>query len=128
MSQQVVSGAVTQCSFGSAPSSLTVLPVSRVMSMTPCANITDNAALVNIMPFGTCTSILNPIVAAATASALGVLTPMPCIPVTPAPWSPGCSTVKIGSVAALNSSSTCSCIWGGQISITYAGQVRMEVP
>ena len=58
----------------------------------PAANINDHIPMVNILPFGMCQSLANPMVAAATAAALGVLTPMPCIPVTPAPWVPGSPT------------------------------------
>ncbi|MGL4604236.1 MAG: hypothetical protein ACRCU9_08815 [Iodobacter sp.] len=36
--------------------------------------------MLNIMPIGTCMSPATPMVAAATAAAMGVLTPMPCIP------------------------------------------------
>lgn len=128
MSQQVVMGAVTQCSFGVAPSSLMVLPMNKTMSPTPCANTMDNKPFANIMPFGMCTTPSNPTVAAATAAALGVLTPMPCIPVIPAPWVPGSPTVMIGGVPALNNTSKCMCAWGGVISINFAGQVPMQIP
>ena len=58
----------------------------------------DNKPFVNILPFGMCMSLANPMVAAATAAALGALTPMPCIPVTPAPWVPGSPTVLVGGM------------------------------
>ena len=83
MPNQVCMGAMMMCTFGMAPSSLVVLPVNRVMTdQVPDANIMDHVPMVNIMPFGMCMSPSNPIVAAATAAALGVLTPMPCIPAT----------------------------------------------
>src|SRR5580704_3516785 len=98
MAQQVCNGAMLQCSMGMTPSSLVVLPVNRVNTGNqPDANIMDGAPLVNIMPFGMCMSPANPVVAAATAAALGVLTPMPCIPATTSPWTPGAATVMLGN-------------------------------
>lgn len=89
MPKQVVNGALLQCSFGVAPSSLVVLPVNMVnVGGVPAANIMDHKPMMNIMPFGMCTSIANPTVASATSAALGVLTPMPCIPNTVAPGLP----------------------------------------
>ena len=129
MAQEVVSGALTMCSFGMAPSTLNVLPANKVMAGgPPAANIMDHIPMVNIMPFGMCTSLANPTVAAATAAALGVLTPMPCVPVTPAPWVPGSPTVLLGNFPALNNTSTCMCAWAGVITITFAGQVTVMEP
>ena len=91
---QVVNSAQLMCTFGLAPSALVVLPLNRVLSGNqPAANIMDHKPMVNIMPFGACTSLANPTVAAATSAALGVLTPMPCIPATATPWVPGAVTV-----------------------------------
>jgi hypothetical protein len=121
--QQVCMGASMTCSFGTAPSSLIVVPKNRVNSRNmPAANIMDNMAMVNVMPFTMCTTVTNPAVAAATSAALGVLTPQPCIPVTPAPWTPGSPTVLIGNMPALNNTCTLNCMWGGVISVTNAGQ------
>ena len=129
MAMQVCNGAVLQCSFGMAPSSLVVLPTNRVMTdQVPDANIMDHVPMVNVMPFGMCTSPANPTVAAATAAALGVLTPMPCIPNTPAPWVPGAPTVLLGNMPTLDNTSQLMCIWGGVITFTYPGEVTVEVP
>jgi len=129
MAQQVCMGAMMHCSFGVAQSSLVVLPTSCVMAGgQPAANIMDNAPVVNIPPFGMCSSPSNPTVAAATAAALGVLTPMPCVPVTVAPWVPGAPTVLIGNMPALDSNSKLMCTWGGVIEITTPGQFTVEVP
>lgn len=119
---QVTSGALLQCSFGAAPAPLQVLPVNRVLSGTPAATIMDCAPIVNIAPFGVCNSIANPMVAAATAAALGVLTPMPCMPATPAPWAPGSPTVLIGSLPALQNSSKLMCMWAGVIQVAAPAQ------
>lgn len=128
MGQQVCMGAMIQCSFGAAPGSLMVLPLNRTLTGVPDANIMDNKPMVNVLPFGTCMSIANPMVAAATAAALGVLTPMPCIPMTMAPWVPGAPTVLIGNMPALNNSSKLMCAWGGVIGINVPGQFTVAVP
>ena len=129
MGQQVCMGAMMQCSFGMVPSSLAVLPTKMVLtSKMPAATIMDHIPLVNVLPFGVCTSPANPMVAAATAAALGVLTPMPCIPATSSPWLPGSPTVLLGNTPALNASSKLMCNWAGVISITSPGQVTESIP
>ncbi len=128
MGQSVCGGAMLKCSFGLAPGSLNVLPVNRVKTAMPIANIMDNKPFVNIMPFAMCISPANPTVAAATAAAMGVLTPMPCIPVTTAPWMPGSPTVLLAGMPALNSSSKLMCTWGGIIEVIMPGQFTINVP
>src|SRR5882724_4122790 len=96
MAIQVVMGAMCACSFGVAPSALSVLPKNKTNAgSVPAANIMDNIPMTNIMPFGMCSSLANPTVASATTAALGVLTPMPCVPMTSAPWIPGSPTVLL---------------------------------
>lgn len=124
----VCGGAMISCSFGAAPSVLNVLPKNKVISNMPIANIMDNVPMVNVAPFGMCSSIANPTVAAATAAALGVLTPMPCIPVTTAPWMPGSPTVLIANMPALNQSSKLMCMWGGVIQVTNPGTTNIQIP
>ncbi|QNU66037.1 DUF4280 domain-containing protein [Ruminiclostridium herbifermentans] len=128
MSFLVCGGAQLQCSFGAAPSCLTVLPKSKVMSPMPAANIMDNVPMVNILPFGMCSSLTNPTVASATSAALGVLTPMPCVPAISAPWAPGSPTVLLANFPALNNSSKLMCMWGGVIQILSPGQTAINVP
>lgn len=125
---QVCMGASMMCSFGVAPSTLVVLPENRTLTGTPAANIMDFKPIVNVPPFGMCSSLANPTVAAATTAALGVLTPMPCVPLTTSPWAPGAPTVLIGSMPALDSNSKLMCNWGGVIQITNPGQTTVEVP
>jgi hypothetical protein len=129
MPMQVCMGAMMQCSFGVAPSSLVVLPTNKVFTdEVPDANIMDHVPMVNIMPFGMCMSPANPEVAAATAAALGVLTPMPCIPNTPAPWVPGAPTVLLANFPTLDNTSQLMCIWGGVITFVDPGEETVEVP
>ncbi|HEX8406728.1 MAG TPA: DUF4280 domain-containing protein [Duganella sp.] len=128
MAQQVCSGAMLKCSFGLAPGTLMVLPASQVTTVMPDANVMDNKPMVNILPFGMCTSLANPTVAAATAAALGVLVPMPCVPMTAAPWMPGAPTVLLGNLPALNNSSKLMCTAGGVIEICMPGQTTVIVP
>jgi hypothetical protein len=128
MGQKVCMGATLQCSFGAAPSTLVVLPANKVLTQTPVATIMDGKPMVNVPPFGMCNSPSNPMVIAATAAALGVPTPMPCVPATPAPWAPGSPTVLIGGIPALNDSSKLMCAWGGVIEIVNPGQTTVQVP
>lgn len=128
MAIQVCMGATLQCSFGIAPSALVVLPINRVLTNVPDANIMDNKPLVNILPFGTCSSMANPVVAAATAAKLGVMTPMPCVPNTTAPWLPGAPTVLLANMPTLNNNSKLMCNYGGVIQVINPGQVTVMVP
>ena len=125
----VCNAGTTQCTFGLAPGTLMVLPANKVIvANQPAATIMDNKPMVNIMPFGMCNSMANPQVAAATAAAMGALTPMPCVPNIAAPWAPGSPTVLIANYPALNNSSKLSCMWGGVISVTLPGQFQTQVP
>lgn len=129
MPLQVVNGAQVMCSFGSSPSTLTVLPINRTdVANQPEATILDHVPMLNIMPFGMCMTPSNPQVAAATAAALGVLTPQPCIPVTSMPWAPGAAIVTIASQPALDNISACNCAWGGVIAILNPGQRTKNIP
>ncbi len=94
----------------------------------PAANIMDYIPMVNIMPFAMCMSPANPMVAAATAAAMGVLTPMPCIPMTVAPWVPGAPTVLLAYMPTLDNTSTLMCMWAGVISIMMPGEMTVMVP
>lgn len=125
----VVMGAMLQCTFGMAPSSMVVTPDNVTNAgKVPAATIMDNIPMKNIMPFGMCQSLANPTVASATAAASGVLTPMPCVPVTTAPWAPGSPTVMIKNKPALNANCKLMCNWAGVISINSAGQFTVNVP
>ncbi|MDD5033306.1 MAG: DUF4280 domain-containing protein [Methylococcaceae bacterium] len=129
MPKHVCNGATLMCSFGMAPSSLVVLPLNRMMTGNmPAANIMDHIPMVNILPFGMCTTPSNPTVAAATAAAMGVLTPMPCIPMTAAPWIPGAPTVLLGNQPALDDTCQLICTWGGTIQVTVPGQMTEQIP
>jgi hypothetical protein len=126
MPESAATGAILTCSFGVAPANLNALPVSRVLvEGKPIADITTSAPIVNVPPFGMCTSMSNPTVAAAT-SAAGVLTPMPCTPVT-TPWAPGAPKTLIAGKPALAIGSTCQCAWGGVIQMSFAGTVKTQV-
>jgi hypothetical protein len=127
MGAQVCMGAMLQCSFGAAPSTLSVIPkgASMVNATTLAATIMDNLPIANIPPFAMCSTPSNPAVAALTAAALGVLTPAPCVPVIAAPWAPGSAKVKVGGIPALESNSKLTCTWGGLIQIVNPGQMKV---
>ncbi len=111
------------CSFGMAPSVLNPIPNRVMIEKKPAATIMDFNPIVNIPPFGMCMSLANPTVAAATSAALGVLTPMPCLPVT-TPWTPGAVQTLIGGKPALTFGSQCTCAYGGIIQMVAPGAVQ----
>lgn len=111
------------CSFGMSPMPVKFLPIDRVLaSNLPMGNIMGFAPMINISPFAMCTSLANPTVLAATTAAFGVLTPMPCIPMTVSPWIPSSPNVLCGNFPALNMGDKCMCMWGGVINIISPGQ------
>lgn len=128
MPKQVVTGALMTCSFGAAPSTFVATPRPVMSSNMTIGIITDNIPLSNVVPFGVCSSLANPTVASATSAALGVLTPMPCIPNTPSPWVPGSPTHIVTGIPALNDTCKLMCVWGGVISFTYPGQMTEDIP
>jgi len=129
MALPVCAGATLQCSFGAAPSALMVLPTGHVFAGAPVANITDSVPLLNIMPFGVCSSLANPTVAAATAAALGALVPMPCVPATATPWIPaGPPKAMVVKLPVLQNVDKLMCMWGGVIQFVTPGEFTVTVP
>ena len=127
MGNPAVNTAMCQCTFGVAPAPLTVTSQTTVLdSSMPAATIMDIPK--PPMTFGMCSSLANPTVASATAAAMGVLTPMPCIPACAAPWAPGSPTVLVCNKPALNNSSKCMCNWGGVISVVMTPAVTINIP
>lgn len=119
---------MVKCPFGSAPVPFSALPAPRVViNGRPAGVMTDMTSIVNIPPFGMCQNPANPTVAAATAAALGVLTPMPCIPVPAGTWLNTSPKVMIGGRPAMTDGSTLMCAWGGQISVQFSGQTTVQL-
>lgn len=127
MANMVVMNAMCQCSFGAAPAPLMVTSQTTVMG----ANMMS-ATIMDIpkppMTFGMCRSLANPTVQSATTAANGVLTPMPCVPACPAPWTPGSPTVLVGGKPALNSNSICNCTYAGVIKISSTPATTIQIP
>ncbi len=122
----VCTGATLECSFGSRPAAFAASGV-EVSAGSPAGVVTDFVPLANVPSFGMCSSLANPEVAKATADALGVLTPMPCVPLLSSPWLPGSTQVTIGEVSALDDSSSCQCTWAGLVTVEDAGQDFVSV-
>lgn len=125
MGQLVTSQAVCMCSFGTLPGNLNAL--SQVVCLAegkPAATIQDSTTA-NITPFGMCTTMSNPQVAAATAAAMGVLTPQPCTLVAAGGWIPTKPNVLIGGKPCLTSDSKLMCSYGGCITISMPGQMKV---
>jgi hypothetical protein len=127
MSLVVVSGASCQCTFGLAPSCFqATTAVTERIDGKVVGTVMDGAPIQNIKPFGVCITLSNPAVAAATAAALGVLTPQPCIPVTQK-WTGASTTMKADGQAVITQNSTCTCSYGGVITVSNPGQTKCDV-
>ena len=122
----VTASAQLMCPFGDAGGVLSVTSQQKFLIQgRPVATVQDAAPLVNIPSMGMCKSLMNPQVASATAAALGVLTPQPCIPATTA-WIPGSKAKTLaGGSPCISNECTCMCMYGGVISITNPGQTKV---
>ena len=127
MANPVIQTATCTCSFGAAPAVLTVTSQQTVtVCKLPAATIQDGT-MANVPTFGMCSNPANPTVAAATAAAMGALTPMPCVPATVA-WTPGCPTVMVCKRPLLNNTSKLMCSYGGVIQVTMTPAMTVKVP
>ena len=128
MANPMVQTALCTCSFGAAPAPLTVTSQMTVtICGMPAATVLDGAPINNLPGFGMCSCMGNPAVAAATAAAMGVLPPAPCVPATVA-WAPGCPTVTVCGKPLLNNTSKLMCAYGGVIQPTMTPAVTVKVP
>lgn len=120
----VTTGAMAQCTMGSAPMPLTFVPKGSPVTTpaTEIGTVTDIVPMMNIPSFVLCKSIANPAVASATAAALGTLTPMPCVPVPTGPWSPGDPKVMVDGSPLLTQTCMAECAYGGVITIVSPAQ------
>ena len=121
----IIQGTLLKCSFGKGPVPIMVLPDKKVNSMLPVAVKSDHIPFLNILPFGMCSNPANPMVIAATAAAMGVLTPVPCIPCTVQDWTGACGKVKIKGKEVINMDSRLQCLYGGSIQAAAPMQPRV---
>ena len=120
MPELLTTGCVLTCTFGITPSVFITEPLPGkpvIEGALDAATIMDIIPFDNILPFGMCESLANPEVAAATAAALGVLTPMPCVPLIPDPWEPPSLMMFYEALPLATVESKCLCAWGGEISV-----------
>ena len=123
----VVSGAACLCTMGTSPGQINATNQMAIrVGGKPAASIADCAPLSNVGSCGMCISLANPAVAAATAAALGVLTPQPCVPAPAGAWV--CpSKVRVGGKPVLTTDGKLNCAYGGTISIMNPGQMTTKV-
>ena len=118
MANPVVNTTMCTCSFGAAPA---VLPVTSQQTVLACGQL--QATIMDNRPptFGMCSC-------PATAAAMGVLTPMPCVPAVAAPWAAGVPTVLVGGKPLLNHTSKLICSYGGGIQVTMTPALTINSP
>ena len=124
MSELVVNNAMILCSFGSGPMPLTTEPEgeSIVKGQSQFAGtVTNSIPMENIKSFIMCNSPGNP----AGMGKPIVPTPCPCVPAVAGTWDPPAEKTKINDQPALTNEAKCMCSFGGVISITDPGQVKV---
>ena len=114
MGAMVTSGAVMKCSFGIAPCPFQAMANATVLSGMPAGTMLDISPA-SIATFGMCQSMANPTVASATAAALGVLAPMPCLPMIAGPWMISSPTVLVKGSPVLTTDARAMCAYGGML-------------
>lgn len=120
-----VAGAILQCSCGESRCVAKMPRSHGVFTKTKAQlNIMDFVPIANVGPFGLCSSMTNPVVAAATAKNGGGLQKMPCVPVITMPWIGGKEDTLIENFPALLNTCTNMCTWAGKITIEDDGQER----
>ena len=128
MAQPVVTGATIQCTMALPPGMGSFTATNQMtvkIGGQTAGTIADTAPMVNVGSCGMCTSMANPQVASATAAALGVLTPMPCVPSPMGTWI-GCTAPLVGGIPALNTDGTLMCAYGGTVRIVFSGQAGTQ--
>jgi hypothetical protein len=110
------------------PLPLVALPVGEAVTMggQAAATVAHFVPSANIPPFGMCNSPANPAVIAATATALGVHTPAPCLPAISTPWTPGRPDVLVNGDPVLTADCQLMCAWAGVITINAPGQATVS--
>lgn len=126
MANVVCSNAMLTCSFGSIPTSFQPAQCQNVVARGIVANAMD-ATPMNILPFGMCSCPANPMVASATMAAFGVLTPMPCVPLTSGIWLTSKMNVLVNHAPILTSDARLMCIYGGIIQCTTTPAMHVQL-
>ncbi len=128
MGQVVVTGGTCMCSFGTAPGTIIATAQAGVKIEGKPVAILQDVGQTNITPFAMCTSLANPQVAAATAAALGVLTPQPCMLSAAGTWVSANPAKKFCGQPCVTTDCQLICANGmGTIKIVFPGQLKVSI-
>ncbi|MEK4063892.1 MULTISPECIES: DUF4280 domain-containing protein [Paenibacillus] len=118
----VVAGAILSCTCGTQLNRLKV-PYSHGVHLKEKAqlNVEDKNPMIHIMPFGNCTSLLNPAVQIGKLDIEG-RKKAPCVPGISTSWMDGKTDVLVDGHPALLSTCVNQCVYGGRIVIEDDGQ------
>lgn len=115
-SHTVEEGSICRCSFGSCPSRIKI-PARKSQDAAHRVCVADHIPMVNIMPFGMCSSPANPVAGKAEGAEPKKRTAAPCMPCPAAAWSPVDPENRVDGQPSLTPESTLPCRYGGVISI-----------